>query len=509
MTTEISSGAVVGIDGYEVHVEVDLARGLPSFTIVGLPNASVRESRERVSASLRNYGFKVPQKKITINLAPADVRKEGAAFDMPIAIAILLASEQAHGNNIDDSLFLGELTLDGRLKPVRGILPIVCHAKKKGYKHVVLPDENGREASFASGIEIVCCRDIGDVLKFLDGKIIRKPDKNAEEIPWKDHSLDFDQVIGQSVAKRALQIAAAGGHHLLMAGPPGSGKTMLIKRITSILPPMEEDEALESAKILSVIEGPGKRDVLYDRPFRAPHHSASDAGLIGGGRNAAPGEITRAHNGILFLDELTEFRRNVLETLRQPIEEGTILISRANAAYRYPARFQLIAAMNPCPCGFFGSGDRRCRCSEIQVKKYLSKISGPLLDRIAIHLSVMAVPYKDLSMAEEEKNAGSQKLKEGVLIAADIQKNRYSKETHLKRNADLEIDQVKKYCRMEDSAGIFLSQAQKKLIFSMRTRKNILQAARTVADLDQSDMIKTRHIAEAVQYRSLQLFPGT
>ncbi|MBN2184835.1 MAG: YifB family Mg chelatase-like AAA ATPase [Candidatus Krumholzibacteriota bacterium] len=509
MTTEVSSGAVVGIDGYEVHVEVDLVRGLPSFTIVGLPNASVRESRERVCASIRNYGFRVPQKRITISLAPADVRKIGAAFDLPIAIAILLASEQTRGDNIFDSLFLGELTLDGRLKPVRGILPIACHAKKKGYKYLVLPDENGREASFVSGIDIVCCRDLGDVLKFLDGTAKRKPGKGPEKICLKDHPLDFDQVTGQSVAKRALQIAAAGGHHLLMIGPPGSGKTMLIKRISSILPPMEDDEALESAKILSVIEGPGCRAVDYERPFRAPHHSASDAGLIGGGRNALPGEITRAHNGILFLDELTEFRRNVLETLRQPIEEGTVLISRANAALRYPARFQLIAAMNPCPCGYFGSADHRCSCSEIQVKRYLSKISGPLLDRIAIHLSVMAVPSGDLSAEDGEKNTGSGQLKKGVLAAVEFQRNRYAKDDHLKRNADLEIDEVKKYCRMEGPAEIFLFQAQKKLIFSMRTRKNIIQVARTIADLDQADLIRTHHIAEAVQYRSLKFFSGT
>ncbi len=509
MTREISSGAVVGIDGYGVHVEVDLSRGLPSFTIVGLPTASVRESRERVSASLRNYGFRVPQKRITINLAPADIRKEGAAFDMPIALAILLASDQTRGVNVDDCLFLGELTLDGRLKPVRGVLPIACFAREHGYKYLVLPEENGREASFVRGIGIACCRNLGDVLEFLEGSALRKPEKKPEKIRSNARSLDFDQVVGQSVAKRALQIAAAGRHHLLMVGPPGSGKTMLIRRIRSILPPMTDDEALETAKILSVIEGPGCRGVDHERPFRAPHHSASDAGLIGGGRNAVPGEITRAHNGILFLDELTEFKRNVLETLRQPIEEGTILISRANSTFRYPARFQLIAAMNPCPCGFFGSSERRCTCTDIQVKRYLSKISGPLLDRISIHLSVTEVPSRDISPENGGDVPGSEDLKKGVLAAVDIQKNRYYKEGRLLRNSDLEMREIEKYCMMKDSAEAFLSRARTKLHFSMRTRKNIIQVARTIADLDQSDAIETHHVAEAVQYRSLQFFPGS
>ncbi|MBN2071643.1 MAG: YifB family Mg chelatase-like AAA ATPase [Candidatus Krumholzibacteriota bacterium] len=506
MTTEISSGAVEGIDGYEVHVEVDLARGLPSFTIVGLPNAAVRESRERVCAALRNCGYKIPQKKITINLAPADVRKEGAAFDMPIAVAILVASAQARGKNIKSCIFLGELTLDGRLKPVKGVLPIVCHAKKRGYRFVILPVENGKEASFVSGMDIVCCRDISDVLNFIDRSIIRRPVMAADEFPIRNRYLDFNQVIGQSVAKRAMQVAAAGGHHLLVAGPPGAGKTMLVRRIVSILPPLSEDEALECAKIRSVVEGPAMGDLDNERPFRAPHHSASDAGLIGGGRNAAPGEITRAHNGILFLDELTEFKRNVLETLRQPVEEGTVLISRANATFRYPAKFQLIAAMNPCPCGFFGSGSRQCRCSEIQVRRYLSKISGPLLDRIAIHLSVTAVPQNELNRAGENELTGSAQLKEGVIIAAGIQRERYAKETGRYRNADVEMEKIDHYCPMARGAKAFLSNAQKRFRFSVRTRKKIIQVARTIADIDQARIICEEHIAEAIQYRSLQLF---
>ncbi|MGE5480149.1 MAG: YifB family Mg chelatase-like AAA ATPase [Chloroflexota bacterium] len=506
MYSLIYSGSTYGVDAFTVEIETHLDNAVPAFAIVGLPDSSVKESRERVTAAIKNSSFAFPSKKITVNLAPADVRKEGSGFDLPIALGVLTSVSILPRECSERTIFLGELALDGSLRPVHGALPISIRAARDGFKRIVLPVENSEEAALVGGIDSIPVRSLEEAVKFITGELDIAPckvDLNAIFEQVGDvHQVDLSDVKGQENVKRAIEIAAAGGHNMLMIGPPGSGKTMIAKRISTVLPPLTLEEALETTKIHSIAGMLGSAALITRRPFRSPHHTISDAALVGGGVNKIrPGEISLAHHGVLFMDELPEFARNVLEVLRQPLEDKRITISRTKMNIDYPANFMLVCSMNPCPCGNFNDPTKECSCTSTQIKRYLSRISGPLLDRIDLHVEVPAVKYQDLS----SKRVGEKSvtIRDRVVEARKRQIKRFEGEAKTFKNSDMSSKQMRKYCVLDDASQSLLKMAIEKLGFSARAYDRIIKIARTIADLAGSENIRSEHVSEAIQYRSL------
>ena len=504
MIAKSLSCTVIGIEAYKVDVEVDIAEGLPAFNIIGLPDAAIRESRDRIKFAIKNSGYRFPRGKITVNLAPANIRKVGSGFDLPIALSILSVAGILKQERILEFAFCGELSLDGKLKEIKGALPMSIGLKEKGVGKLVLPKKNLIEISNINGIKIYTFGCLNDVVNFLDSDSEIEPQNKNTDIKVKyksKYKIDFTDVKGQEHVKRGLEVAASGGHNALLIGPPGSGKSMLAKRVPTVLSEMTIEEVLETSKIHSVAGflSPNK-GLVTNRPFRDPHHHISDAAFAGGGANSMPGEISLAHNGVLFLDELPEFKRNVLELLRQPIEDGQIRISRIRGTNVYPCRFMLITAMNPCPCGYFTDPKKECHCTPYQIQRYLSKISGPLLDRIDIHLNVPRLNYEELS--QRRKGDSSEAIRRRVNKTRQVQMRRYRADSVL-FNAHLESKELEKYCVLDKEGEELLKMAILELGISARAYDKILKVARTIADLDEKETIEAGHISEAISYRSL------
>lgn len=504
MVCKVLTSTVIGLDAYKIEVEVDLVNSLPSVSIVGLPDAAVNEARERVRSAIKNSSFSFPQKKVVVNLAPADIKKEGTNFDLPIAVGILIEEGVIQEEKTQGVAFIGELSLDGTLRSIIGVLPHVLGLKNAGVKTVIVPKENAKEASLADGITVLSANNLNEVVNNFIETPLEVVKTNVDEYLAKgveeSYLYDFKDVKGQQKAKKALEIAAAGGHNIIMVGTPGSGKTLMAKCFASILPPLELSEALELTKIYSVSGLLANNEpLMVKRPFRAVHHTASANGIIGGGTNPKPGEITLAHRGVLFLDEIVEFPRNVLEVLRQPLEDGEVVISRAKHSIKYPADFMLLAAMNPCSCGYLGDKEKHCTCTEYQINRYRAKLSGPLLDRIDIQIDVPRLTTDELLNTNTEAES-SVDIRKRVINARKIQKERY-KEAGILTNSQLTADMVKKYCKIDESSKEILKLAVTKYQLSGRRYDRVLKLSRTIADLDNSEIITTKHITQALQYR--------